>query len=84
MTEKCAAVSSRLGIPTIQRRGYTNSKAKVAAADFSALKNNMIKVASMRVVYTDKETGQSVHKVLTRQDALNLARDYKLDLVLGN
>ena len=83
LTEKCAAVSSKLGIPTIQRRGHTNSKPKVAV-DFSAPKNNMIKVASMRVVYKDRDTGEGVHKILTRQDALNLARDYKLDLVLGN
>ena len=83
LSEKCAAVSSRLGIPTIQQRGIVHSKAK-HAPDFSAPKNTMIKAASMRVVYKDKETGQNVHKVLTREEALNLARDYKLDLVLGN
>jgi hypothetical protein len=85
LAEKYAAVSSRLEIITIQRRGQLTSNSKPKAAkDFSALKNNMIRAASMRVVYTDKVTGLNVHKVLSRQEALDLARDYKLDLVLGN
>ena len=66
-----------------QRRAYLYSKAKVVEKVI-VLKNNMIKVPRMRVVYDDRITGKSTHKIMLRAEALDLARDYKIDLVLGN
>ena len=59
-------------------------KSNPAPTSFTALKNNQIRYPVMRVVYKDKDTGENVHKILLREDALELALLYELDLVLGN
>ena len=58
-----------------------NDAAPVVVA---ALKNNQIRCPVMRVVYKDKDTGENAHKILPRDEALELALLYELDLVLGD
>jgi hypothetical protein len=47
------------------------------------LVNENIRFSRMRVVYTNPKTGEGEWQILSREDALNLAREMKLDLVLG-
>jgi hypothetical protein len=47
------------------------------------LKNEEIKCPNMRVVYKDPTTSESKWEILDRKAALNLAKRYQLDLVLG-
>lgn len=46
------------------------------------IKNDAIKYPELRVVIKDPETNKSSWQILTRMDALNLAKKQKLDLVL--
>lgn len=69
------------------RRGILYAPTKrnnPAPAAPTALKNFQIQCPVMRVVYKDKDTGASMHKILNRDKALELALLYELDLVLGN
>ena len=68
------------------RRGilYAPPKKNNPAPVATALKNFQIQCPVMRVVYKDKDTGVSTHKILNRDKALELALLYELDLVLGN
>ena len=47
------------------------------------LKNEQIRVTTMRVVYKDSKTGENEWKIMTRTAALQFAKDQELDLVLG-
>jgi len=58
-------------------------KSSVTAAVESILINEKIRYASMRVVFTNAETGESEWKIMSRGDALYEAANRKLDLVLG-
>jgi translation initiation factor IF-3 len=65
-------------------RAYTPPNKKVVAPVAEVLRNNKIKYPTLRVVYKDRDTGENTHKVLSRNDALDLARDYATDLILGD
>ena len=47
------------------------------------LVNEDVHFPRVRVVYTSPTTGEGEWQILSREDALNLAREMKLDLVLG-
>lgn len=57
---------------------------KVVAPVVEILANNKIKFPILRVVYKDRDTGENTHKVMSRNDALDLAREYATDLLLGD
>lgn len=50
----------------------------------SIIKNREIRFPTVRVVYENAETGERIWKILPRSEALQLAADRKLDLVLVN
>lgn len=50
----------------------------------TALTNEQIKAASMRVIFPDPATGKNSWKIMDRSEALNFAKKLKLDLVLVN
>lgn len=61
-------------------KGANNAKSK--GNNGGIIKNEEIQLATMRVVYKDIETGESEWKVLTRKEALSLAKKQSLDLIL--
>lgn len=65
-------------------RAYQNTPKKVVAPVVEILANNKIKFPILRVVYKDRDTGENTHKVMSRNDALDLAREYATDLLLGD
>lgn len=65
-------------------RAYTPPTKKVAAPEVIVLRNNKIKFPTLRVVFKDRNTNENTHRVMSRNDALDLARDYALDLILGD
>jgi hypothetical protein len=65
-------------------RAYQPPTKKVAKPIVDVLKNNKIKFPVMRVVYKDRDTGENTHQILARNDALDMAREYATDLILGD
>lgn len=57
---------------------------KKAVEKVIILKNSAIKNPILRVVYDDEITGKSIHAIMLRNEALDLAAERKLDLILGN
>ena len=60
-----------------------NGKAVVQDAVDSIRMNEQLRYPSMRVVYPNVETGEMEWKILNRADALKMAQDRSLDLILG-
>lgn len=84
MSTKAAASGSSSGSGSRGSRGKGLSGGATAGSGNNGgiLKNEGIKLPSMRVVYKNAETGASEWQVLTRKDALALAKKMSLDLVL--
>jgi len=60
-----------------------NGKAVVQDAVDSIRMNEQLRYPSMRVVYPNLETGEMEWKILNRVDALKMAQERSLDLILG-
>ena len=58
-------------------------KSAVQEAVDSIRMNEQLRFPSMRVVFPNLETGDMEWKILNRADALQMARDRSLDLILG-
>ena len=61
---------------------HVQSPEKKSGPD-SILKNDKIKFETMRVIFKDTTTGTSSWQIMSRADALALAKSQDLDLVLG-
>lgn len=60
-----------------------NTSRKESAPSDQVIKNEGIRFPEVRVVFEDEITGKSTWKVLSKADALKLAKSRKLDLILG-
>lgn len=66
----------------LKNMGGNKSTAKVKSKVDDVVKNERIKFPEVRVVFED-ETGKSNWQVLSRGDALKLAKSKRMDLILG-
>jgi len=64
--------------------GGASRCAFASAAGVSILRNEEIKFPTMRVVYKDPSTNENKWEILSRKDALKLAKQHSLDLILVN
>ena len=63
---------------------YSNLFRRVfSSADKRAVINDKITVQTMRVVYQEEKTGKSEWKIMNKTEALDLAKEMKLDFVLS-
>mmetsp|Transcript_26471 Transcript_26471/g.25345 ORF Transcript_26471/g.25345 Transcript_26471/m.25345 type:complete len:218 (-) Transcript_26471:182-835(-) len=60
-----------------------NNKKKVVE-EKTMLRNEKIKFPTMRVIFNNEETGKSEWKIMNRIEALSLAKEMRLDLLLVN
>jgi translation initiation factor IF-3 len=65
----------------VHRNLATAAKGKKQADD---ILNAGIPASEMRVVYTDPATQKDAWKIMSKQEALQLAQAQKLDLILGS
>jgi hypothetical protein len=72
------------GFAVLKNLKNTNSSAnKVKSKVDEVVRNEKIKFPEVRVVFEDDATGKSNWQVLSRGDALKLAKSKKMDLILG-
>lgn len=92
----CACTASRRAAPvafSLQRNLGANpllaAQRTLAAAakgkkQADGILNAGIQASEMRVVYTDPETQKDTWKIMSKQEALQLAQSQNLDLILGS
>jgi hypothetical protein len=64
-------------------RCFSRAQVKKVVEEKVMLKNDKIKFPTMRVIFNNAETGKSEWKIMNRLEALTLAKDMRLDLLLG-
>ncbi len=64
-------------LPNFMKRDKDNNKPSVPGI----IKNQRIRHSELRVIYTDSETGETINKVMSRNQALDLAYDMEMELV---
>ena len=74
------SLRSRLLIPNRIKKDVINDSKSNGKSDI--IKNQNIRYPTLRVIYTDVDTGSTVNEILSRKEALDLAYDMKLELVL--
>ena len=67
---------------TSSRLFYLSRPFSASTKDSETVTNENIQYPSLRVVYNNPETDKPEWKILSRQDALQFARSFDLDLVL--
>lgn len=65
------------------QKGILYTLRNFSQAKKSIIRNEAIRANSLRVIYDD-ENGKSVNEILSKKDALEIAKDKKLDLILIN
>jgi hypothetical protein len=59
------------------------SSIRYMSSDNPIIKNRDIMYDEMRVVYTDKDSGEKSWRIMARGEALKYAKSMNLDLILG-
>lgn len=77
-----SSLSTR-GMAMMSKQYKSQDKSLGSSATSPVLRNEGIRFPSMRVVYTNVETGAAEWKIMTRSEALKFAKSLDLDLILG-
>ena len=80
----CGGRKSLLVYGVVKANHFASSASAATNKKEVPLKNEEIKIATLRVILKDEVTGEPSWKLMSRKDALTLARSMSLDLVLVN